>query len=163
GAQKLYGVKSFLVPRAVADVREAEQSALDSKELRVGLRRVRLLREPDRFGESFELEANGRPLYALGANWIPDDCFPPRVARLRAQLERARDMNMNMLRVWGGGLYESDDFYDLADELGLLVWQDFPFACSYVPDDEAMQAVVRAEAEANVRRLRNRASLCVWC
>jgi beta-mannosidase len=70
---------------------------------------------------------------------------------------------MNMLRIWGGGVYESDDFYDLCDELGLLVWQDFPFACSYVPDDEPEQAVMRVEADANIRRLRNRASLAIWC
>jgi beta-mannosidase len=165
GEQKLYRVESFLVRRASKDVADARRRCLDRREQRIGLRTLRLLRERDRHGESFAFEVNGRPLYAVGANWIPDDCFPGLVdrARLRGQLERARDMNMNMLRVWGGGLYESDDFYELADELGLLVWQDFPFACAYVPDDEAAQAAVRPEAEANVRRLRNHPSLCLWC
>jgi beta-mannosidase len=165
GAQRLYRVQSFLTPRRVNDVTELARRAVDRREMNIGLRTLRLLREPDRHGESFAFEVNGRPLYAVGANWIPDDCFPAVVdrPRLRRQLERARDMNMNMLRVWGGGLYESDDFYDLADELGLLVWQDFPFACAYVPDDEAAQAAVRPEAESNVRRLRNHASLCLWC
>jgi beta-mannosidase len=165
GSQRLYRVQSFLTARPVSDVAELARRALDRREQAIGLRTIRLLRERDRHGESFAFEINGRPLYALGANWIPDDGFPAAVdrARLRRQLERARDMNMNMLRVWGGGLYESDAFYELADELGLLVWQDFPFACAYVPDDDAAQAALRPEAEANVRRLRNHPSLCLWC
>ena len=126
---------------------------------------VRLLRERDEWGESFEFELNGRKVWARGANWIPDDNFPSRItkAKLRAGLERCKAMGFNMLRVWGGGLYETDEFYDLCDELGLLVWQDFPFACAYYPDDEVAQAVVRAEAAENVRRLRNHPCLALWC
>src|SRR5690606_168660 len=120
-------------------------------------RTLRLVRDDDRFGQSFEIEVNGRRLYAVGANWIPDSSFPSELTRERvhARLAQARDMNMNMLRIWGGGLYESDDFYDGTDALGILVWQDFPYACSYYPDDEAAQAVARNEARAAIRRLRN--------
>ena len=165
GAQRLYRVKSFLVPSGVARREELEARALDTRAQKIGLRRLRLLRERDAQGESFEFEVNGVRLWAVGANWIPDHSFPSVVdrARIEAQARRALDMNMNMLRVWGGGLYESDEFYDVCDELGLLVWQDFPFACSYVPDDEPERAVLRAEATANIERLRNRASLALWC
>lgn len=165
GRQRLYSVESFLVPGGVSRPEELRGAALDRRSRKIGLRRLRLLRERDALGESFEFEVNGVRLWAVGANWIPDHSFPSIVdrARLRAQLERAVDMNMNMLRVWGGGVYESDDFYDLCDELGLLVWQDFPFACSYVPDDEPAQAALRVEAEANVKRLRHHPSLAIWC
>jgi beta-mannosidase len=126
---------------------------------------ARLLREPDDWGESFEFEVNGERLWARGANWIPDHSFPSAVdgARLRDRLLKAKDMGFNMLRVWGGGLYESDEFYDLCDELGILVWQDFPFACSYYPDDEEWQEAIRREAEVNIKRLRNHPCLALWC
>jgi beta-mannosidase len=126
---------------------------------------IRLLREQDQWGESFEFEVNGQRIWARGANWIPDHSFPSIVdkARLRDRLEKAKDMNFNMLRVWGGGLYETDEFYDLCDELGILVWQDFPFACSYYPDDEAAQEVIRKEAEVNIKRIRNHPCLALWC
>ncbi len=99
-----------------------------------------------------------------GANWIPADSFVTRMTtdRYRFLLQSAVDANMNMLRVWGGGIYEDDRFYDLADELGLLVWQDFMFACSMYPGDEAFVANVRQEAIENVRRLRNHPSLTLW-
>jgi beta-mannosidase len=163
GRQVLHPVESVLV--APGGAPERAESVLDRRLQRIGLRRLEFLREPDARGESFEFRVNGERLWAVGANWIPDHSFPSMVdrARLSAQLRRALDMNMNMLRVWGGGVYESDDFYDLCDELGLLVWQDFPFACSYVPDDESMQHAVRAEARENVRRLRNHPSLALWC
>ncbi|HET9954777.1 MAG TPA: hypothetical protein VFQ61_09740 [Polyangiaceae bacterium] len=165
GPQFLYAIRSWLLPTSAAPDASLADSALDCRSFRVGLRRVRLLQEPDALGSSFEFEVNGRKLWAVGANWIPDSSFPAQVdrARVRAQVERARDMNMNMLRVWGGGLYESDDFYDACDELGVLVWQDFPFACSYYPDDESACVALRREASVNVKRLRNRASLALWC
>ncbi|MGV3618774.1 MAG: glycoside hydrolase family 2 protein [Fimbriimonas sp.] len=131
----------------------------------IGAVQTRLLREADEYGESFEFEVNGHRLWARGSNWIPDHSFPSIVdrTRLRDRLEKALDMGHNMLRIWGGGLYETDEFYDLCDELGILVWQDFPFACSYYPDSEPEQAVIHAEATANIKRLRNRPSLALWC
>ncbi len=138
---------------------------LDFSATRCDVGTVRLLRERDEWGESFEFELNGRKIWARGANWIPDDNFPARItkAKLRKGLEQCKAMGFNMLRVWGGGLYESDDFYELCDELGLLVWQDFPFACAYYPDGANEQAIVRTEAAVNIRRLRNHPCLALWC
>lgn len=138
---------------------------LDYRLTRCDVGTVRLLRQKDDYGESFEFEVNGRKIWARGANWIPNDNFPARITRaqLRRQLERCKDMGFNMLRIWGGGLYESDDFYDLCDELGILVWQDFPFACAYYPDGNEEQAIVRAEAAENIKRLRNHPCLALWC
>lgn len=164
GRPELYRVTSLLAevpPKSPEDVAHA----FDRREQRIGLRTIALVRDPDAFGESFRFVVNGQEWYALGANWIPDDSFPSRVDRPRLvrQLQNACDLGMNMLRVWGGGLYESDDFYALCDELGLLVWQDFPYACSYYPDGAAACEVARREASAAVRRLRNHPSLAIWC
>ena len=123
--------------------------------------RSALLREKDEFGRSFEFEVNGRKVYARGANWIPDDSFVS-----RADPSRIRDyprLGFNMLRVWGGGFYESEAFYDACDEAGLMVWQDFPYGCMYYPDSDAEVALATAEAAHHVRRLRDRASLALWC
>ena len=165
GAQSLLQVTSVFGPRALASRAEMEGSAFDRRRTHLGLRSVRLVREDDAAGQSFELEVNGKRIYCVGANWIPDHSFPAAIgrARLREQLGRARDMNMNMLRVWGGGLYETDEFYEICDELGLLVWQDFLYACSYYPEDDASLALARREAEENVRRLRSHPSLVFWC
>lgn len=130
-------------------------------ERRIGLRTIRLLREKDELGRSFEFEVNGRKVYARGANWIPDDSFVT-----RAQPERIRAfprLGFNMLRVWGGGFYESEAFYDACDEAGILVWQDFPYGCMYYPDSDPEVALAREEAAFHVRRLRDRASLALWC
>jgi beta-mannosidase len=156
GAQRLYEVRSVL---------RGEQREIDSRVTRVGLRTVELLRQPDEHGESFEFSINGRRLWAFGANYIPEHSLPSLASpgRVRLALARARDLGMNMLRVWGGGLYESDDFYQAADELGLLIWQDFAYACSYYPEDSRSLAAARREAEVNVRRLRNHPSLALWC
>jgi beta-mannosidase len=164
GRPELYEVISVLcvgVPRS----RQLQEDTLDRKVQRIGLRELTVQRDSDEYGRSFRFVVNGRDVYALGANWIPDDNFTSRIdpVRLRAQLERAVDLQMNMLRVWGGGFYETDEFYDFCDELGLLVWQDFPYACSYYPDDAAACAVARLEATSNVKRLRNHASLALWC
>lgn len=131
----------------------------------VGFTSSRLLQEKDQYGESFEFEINGRKLWARGANWIPDHSFPATITRaqLRDRLEKCKDMGFNMLRIWGGGFYESDDFYELCDELGILVWQDFPFGCAYYPDTDEWQETIRQEAIANVKRLRNHPSLALWC
>lgn len=130
-----------------------------------GFCQSKLLREPDEYGESFEFEVNGRKLWARGANWIPDHSFPAIIdkARLRDRLSKAKDMGFNMLRVWGGGLYETDEFYDLCDELGILVWQDFAFGCAFYPDTGEWKNVVAKEAEVNIKRIRNHPSLALWC
>ena len=138
---------------------------LDACSKRVGLRTLRLDRHPDQWGESFQFVVNGVPFFAKGANWIPADAFVTRMTpeRYRDLLQSTADANMNMLRVWGGGIYEQDDFYDLCDELGLCIWQDFMFSCATYPAfDEAFMANVRAEAEDNVRRLRHHACLALW-
>ncbi|OLV18503.1 beta-mannosidase [Deinococcus marmoris] len=138
-----------------------------SSELRVGVRSIRLIQEPvaDEPGSSFFFEVNGMPIFCGGANWIPDDNFLPRISpeRYRTRLTQARDANMVMIRVWGGGIYEDDVFYDVCDELGLLVWQDFMFACGMYPAHTEFQASIREEAEVAVRRLRHHASLALWC
>ncbi|MCW4456247.1 hypothetical protein OK348_15770 [Flavobacterium sp. MXW15] len=132
-----------------------------------GLRSVELRRETDDDGgQGFAFVVNGMSIFAKGANVIPFDAFPSRVdeARLRQVLQAARDANMNMLRNWGGGYYESDAFYEIADELGLLVWQDFMFGGGMQPGyDPAFRANVVAEARDNVRRLRHHPSIVLWC
>jgi beta-mannosidase len=158
GAQPLYEVAVRL--------RGADGAALDAWRRRVGLRTIRLVREKDEWGESFAFAVNGARFFAKGANWIPADTFATRVTRGLCErlLRSAAAAHMNMLRVWGGGYYEDDAFYDLCDELGLLVWQDFMFACgAYPADDPAFVDSVRAEAVDNVRRLRHHACLALWC
>jgi len=133
---------------------------------RTGLRSVELRRERDQWGRGFAFVINGIPVFAKGANVIPFDAFPARVthAQLRRVLESARDANMNMVRSWGGGHYESDTFFELTDELGLLVWQDFMFGGGMQPAyDPAFRANVVAEARDNLRRLRDHPSLVLWC
>ena len=156
GAQPLYDFRARLLVGG---------RAVDEAAARTGLRSVVLRQRPDARGKSFEFVVNGVPVFMKGANWIPADSFPTRVTRekYRQLLGSARDTNMNMLRVWGGGIYESDDFYELCDEMGLLVWQDFMFACSMYPGDEKFLENVRAEAADNVRRLRNHPSIALWC
>ncbi len=131
---------------------------------RIGIRTAELDTSPDEIGAAFTLKINGKPIFCKGANWIPDDCFPSRITkeRLRERLTQAVEANMNMLRVWGGGVYESRDFYDLCDELGLMVWQDFPFACAAYPEEAPFAELVEAEARYNVTRLSSHPSLVLW-
>jgi beta-mannosidase len=138
---------------------------VDETSARTGLRTVELRQQPDRDGKSFTFVINGVPVFMKGANWIPADSFPTRITkeRYRQLVESARDARMNMLRVWGGGIYEADDFYELCDEMGILVWQEFMFACSMYPGDPAFLENVRAEAADNVKRLRNHPSIVLWC
>jgi beta-mannosidase len=130
----------------------------------VGFRTVRLDTAPDADGTPFALSVNGVPVFARGVNWIPDDAFPSRVTheRYAARLIQARDANVNLIRVWGGGIYESEDFYDLCDELGLLVWQDFLFACAAYAEEEPLRGEVEAEAREAVTRLSPHPSLVLW-
>ncbi|WP_328608174.1 hypothetical protein OG943_03345 [Amycolatopsis sp. NBC_00345] len=140
---------------------------LDRRELHVGIRRVRLVQEPldGHDGTGFHFEINNRPVFCGGANWIPADSFTPRITagRYRDLLTAAADANLAMIRVWGGGIYEPDLFYDLCDELGLTVWQDFMFACGQYPAPDWMTASVAAEAEAAVARLQHHPSIVLWC
>lgn len=132
---------------------------------RIGIRTLELVREKDEHGTSFYFKLNGHPVFMKGANYIPNDVFLPRVTddNYRKVIETARMSNNNMLRVWGGGIYENDIFYDLCDEAGILVWQDFMFACAMFPGDEAFLENVRMEAIDNVKRLRNHPSIALWC
>ncbi len=132
---------------------------------RIGIRTLALVTEKDTEGETFYFTLNGVPVFMKGANYIPQDSFIPRVTRERYEsvMQSAVDAGMNMLRVWGGGVYESDLFYDLCDERGILVWQDFMFACAMYPGDEAFLDNVRREAIDNVRRLRNHPCIALWC
>jgi beta-mannosidase len=155
GAQPLYTLRARLEsPRAS-----------DERSVRVGIRTLELRQRPDEWGKSFEIVVNGVPVFAKGGNWIPADSFPERVTpdRYRHLLDSCRRANMNMVRVWGGGIYEKDEFYDMCDEMGLLVWQDFMFACSMYPGDPAFLENVREEAIDNVTRLRNHPSIALWC
>lgn len=157
GKQALYTLNVAII---------AARQTLAEGSLRMGLRRLRLVQEAleGQPGKSFYFEVNNQPVFCGGANWIPADNFLPRVTpeKYRGWLELATRGNMNMLRVWGGGIYENDIFYDLCDELGLLVWQDFMFGCGIYPAYPEFLESVRKEAEANVRRLRNHPCLAIW-
>ena len=143
----------------------ANKAVIARAEVKTGLRSVELRRAPDQWGKSFTFVVNGIPIFIKGANVIPFDSFPSRVtpARYRQILQSARDANMNMVREWGGGIYESDVFYDLCDELGLMVWQEFMFGGDMVPGDLAFQQNVREEATQQVKRLRDHPSIVLWC
>jgi len=138
---------------------------LDEKEIRVGIRTITLVHEKDSIGKSFYFKLNGVPIFMKGANYIPLDNFPSRVTteRYEKTIQSAVDANMNMLRVWGGGIYENDIFYDLCDEKGILLWQDFMFACSLYPGDDAFLENIKQEVIDNVKRLRNHPSIALWC
>jgi len=132
---------------------------------RIGIRTLELVREKDNEGTSFYFKLNGHPVFMKGANYIPNDVFLPRVTKeeYKNVVETAKNSNSNMLRVWGGGVYEEDIFYDLCDENGILVWQDFMFACAMFPGNEDFLANVRHEAIDNIKRLRNHPCIALWC
>ena len=139
----------------------------DTRDVQVGVRKLELVRRPlqDVQGESFFFRVNNTSIFCGGVNWIPADLMLSRVTeeRYRDWLTLAIEANMVMVRVWGGGIYENDVFYDLCDELGLLVWQDFMFACGVYPAHEEMLASLRTEFEVQIKRLRNHPSLALWC
>ncbi len=140
--------------------------AVDTYRQKIGLRTLKLDRHPDRWGESFQFAVNGVPFFAKGANWIPIDAFVTRASDdfYEQVVASAAHANMNFLRVWGGGIYEKDIFYELCDKYGICVWQDFMFACSSYPayDKEFMENV-KLEAVDNIRRLRNHPCIALWC
>ncbi|MCE4563951.1 glycoside hydrolase family 2 protein [Maribellus sp. CM-23] len=137
----------------------------ENKNTRIGIRTLELVREKDEEGTSFYFKLNGHPVFMKGANYIPNDVFLPRVSNenYKTVVETAKNSNNNMLRVWGGGIYEEDIFYDLCDENGILVWQDFMFACAMFPNDADFLENIKHEAIDNVKRLRNHPSIALWC
>lgn len=137
----------------------------ETRNLHVGLRQMELVNVADEHGLSFTLRVNERDIFCKGANWIPADALPGRITadKTHALLQSAVDANMNMIRVWGGGRYEPDSFYESCDALGLLVWQDFMFACNLYPSDRAFRANVTAEVTQNVGRIQHHACLALWC
>ena len=155
GEQPLYR----LVVRASAD-----GAGLDTWSHDVGFRTVEVRVEPDEYGTSFEFHVNGQFVWVKGANWIPGDCFPSRMTRLDYEqaVQGAVDGGMNLLRAWGGGIYESDDFYDACNRQGILVWQDFQFACACYSEAPEMWQEVEAEAREHVARLAPHPSLALW-
>ena len=150
GAQTRYDVTVQLADQAFAAA--------------VGFRTAELVTTPDAYGTGFSLVVNGTPVYVRGFNWIPDDALLTRLTpdTYRASIDQAVAAGANLLRVWGGGIYESDDFYDVCDELGVLVWQDFLFACAAYSEEEPLRGEVIAEAREAVTRLASRPSLVVW-
>lgn len=130
----------------------------------VGFRTIEVRTDADNDGTNFQFRVNGVDVYIRGANWIPDDALVTRITRasVEASIRDAADAGMNLLRVWGGGMYESEDFYDVCDELGILVWQDFLFACAAYSEEEPLRSEVIAEAREAVTRLSPHASLALW-
>lgn len=158
GAQPLYDLEVTLC--------DPQGHVLDTQTRQIGLRTLTLERHHDAWGESFYFACNGVPFFAKGANWIPASPYPGQTSPTEYErlIRAAADANMNMLRVWGGGFYESDIFYDLCDQYGITVWQDFMFACGTYPSrDEAFVANVMAEVQENVRRIRHHACIALWC
>lgn len=158
GSQSLYSLRVSLHDTASGDV-------LDAADRRVGIRVIELDTSRDGFGEKCELHVNKRRVFLRGANWIPEGLWPMRVsdAMLRERVGQAAAASMNALRVWGGGWYERDAFYDACDELGLLVWQDFMFACAMYPEEQPYHALVEREARHQVGRLSAHPSVALWC
>lgn len=147
------------------ELRDSQGFILDEQVIRKGLRTIELVTEKDEIGESFYFNVNGVPVYMKGANYIPQNSFQNWVTQDHYDklLNDAKAANMNMLRVWGGGIYEDNYFYEKCDELGILVWQDFMFACAMYPGDEEFIENVQQEAIDNVKRLRNHTSIALWC
>nr|WP_321452544.1 glycoside hydrolase family 2 protein [uncultured Carboxylicivirga sp.] len=156
GEQKLYTATSEL---------KTNGQLLDSKTQKIGLRTIEVINKPDSLGVSFYFKVNGIPTFMRGVNYIPNDCFLGRMTDSIYQnnFDDLLASNMNMLRFWGGGVYEDDRFFELADEKGILLWQDFMFACTMYPSDDAFLDNVAKEANYNIKRLRNHPSLAIWC
>ncbi len=156
GESALYGLELELIRnrRSVHTIRE-----------HIGLRTVEWVEEPDKWGKSFYVRINGRDIFCKGANWVPGDSFTSRVTeqQVRRHFQLAIDAGMNMLRIWGGGQYEPAWYYRTADEMGLMIWQDFPYACSLYPDDLTFTHNGDLEARTAVQQLARHASIVIWC
>ncbi len=157
GAQPLYKV--------TVSVLDKDGNIVDEKSHRVGIRKITICQDTVDDGRFFGFVVNGIRIFAMGANYVPEDHFITRTSlkKTKRLLQLCKRANYNMLRVWGGGVYASDEFYDLCDEMGFLVWQDFMFACGVYKGDEKTLANVRAEVIQNVRRLRNHPCIALWC
>ena len=144
---------------------EQNGKIIDTKDLKIGLRTIELIQEKDAIGKGFAFKLNGKMVYMKGANYIPPDSFLPRVtdSTYHSLVQNAKKANMNMLRVWGGGVYPDEAFYEACDANGILVWQDFMFACAMYPGDKAFVENVKQEVIYQVNRLQNHASLAIWC
>ncbi|WP_423463161.1 glycoside hydrolase family 2 protein [Promicromonospora sp. MS192] len=160
GEQPLYPVEVTLHEGDGQD----RSDPLDAWSGRVGFRNVVVDRTPDEHGTGFTFVVNGRPVFARGANWIPDDHLLTRITRerLEQRVDQALGAHLNLLRVWGGGIYESDDFYDVCDEKGVLVWQDILLACAAYPEEEPHRSEFEAELRENAARLAPHPSLVLW-
>lgn len=156
GSQHLYKLELHLL---------SGDELIDHAQKEFGVRTVKLNRSPDEYGENFQFEINDQPVFARGANWVPASVFAGSVTDddYEKLLHAAAEANINMLRVWGGGYYETDKFYELCDRLGIMVWQDFMFACAYYPDRQWFLTEVRKEAAKIIKRLRNHPCLVLWC
>jgi beta-mannosidase len=143
----------------------ADGKIKDEKSVKKGIRTIKLITKKDSIGASFYFELNGKPVYVKGANYVPQNSFQNKVTSVHYEklLSDVVNSNMNMLRIWGGGIYENDIFYDLCDAKGILVWQDFMFACAMYPGDIEFLANIKQEAKQQVKRLRNHASIALWC
>ncbi len=142
-----------------------QNQTIATKSVQKGFREIEVVQESGTKGQSFYFKINGKPFFAKGANYIPQDNFLPRVTKERYEhiIQTAVESNMNMLRVWGGGIYENDLFYELCDEKGIFVWQDFMFACALYPPLPALKQSIYDEAVYNVKRLRNHPAIALWC
>ena len=156
GKQNLYKLQISLFDEA--------GNKIDEKNKKVGIRTISLQLKNNN-DSTFRFIVNNKPIFAKGVNWIPVDSFLPRVTKekYKALLQLAKDAKMNMVRVWGGGFYENDVFYELCDELGLLVWQDFMFACAAYPEQKSFLKNIKNEITQNVNRLQHHASIALWC
>jgi beta-mannosidase len=143
----------------------SKDDVVDTYTDKYGIRTIELVNQPDSIGTAFYFVLNGKEIFMQGANYIPQDVFLSRVTdnQYRTLLHAAKEANMNMLRVWGGGIYEEDLFYDLCDSLGILVWQDFMFAGSLYPDTKEFKENVKEEITQNIKRLRTHPCLAIWC
>ena len=166
GAQPLYEVEASLLKTAAPEVSVSHPPAIvETQKRRIGLRTLTMRRNKDEWGESFAMEVNGQCVFSMGADYIPEDNILSRMDRERTRelLEDCRLAHFNVIRVWGGGFYPADWFYDLCDEMGLVVWQDMMFACAnYRLTDDFVESI-RKEITQNVRRIRHHASLGIWC
>lgn len=157
GEHPLYTILTVLL--------DCNGQVLDEKIYKIGLRTISVSRQKDSWGSEFAFVVNGVKIFAMGADYIPEDCIYSRIDKNKMQylIDTAVCSNFNCLRVWGGGYYPSDEFYDLCDENGLLVWQDLMYACNVYDISDAFEENIIAETLDNVRRIRHHACLGLWC